>query len=157
VATRRILAEEGFLYDSGSYNDEIPYFQSVRGRPFMVVPYTLDVNDVRFWKGPSLLTADQFASYCIDAFDVLYKEGGRSPRMMSVGLHPRIIGRPARVQGLEKFLSHVRRHDEVWVTTRSAIASFWAKRFAPEGTWNWPLPDGDGREAAARSGRAQKA
>jgi allantoinase len=148
VATRRILAEEGFLYDSGCYNDEIPFFQRVGGRPFMVVPYTLDVNDVRFWKGPSILTAGHFASYCIDTFDALYKEGGRAPRMMSVGLHPRIIGRPGRVGGLERFLSHVRRYEDVWITSRSDIASFWAERFAPEGTWNWPLPGAEDRETA---------
>lgn len=146
VATRRILADEGFLYDSGCYNDDIPYFQEVAGRPFLVVPYTLDVNDIRFWKGPSMLVSEHFAAYAIDAFDALYKEGGRTPRMMSVGLHPRIIGRPARIGGLERFVAHVCRYPDVWVTTRGEIARFWAERFAPENTWNW-LPVGSNRQA----------
>jgi allantoinase len=140
VATRRILAQEGFLYDSGCYNDDLPYFQEVAGRPFLVVPYTLDVNDVRFWKGPSMLVSDHFASYAIDAFDALYNEGARTPRMLSVGLHPRIIGRPARIGGLERLLAHISRFPAVWVTTRGEIATFWAERFAPQGAWNWQPP-----------------
>ena len=136
VVTRRILAEEGFLFDCGAYNDDLPYFQEVRGRPFLVVPYTLDVNDVRFWKA-GFFTASDFSAYCIDAFDALYKECARTPRMMSVGLHPRIIGRPGRIVGLDRFLAHVLEHADVWIASRTEIARFWAGRFAPPETWNW--------------------
>jgi peptidoglycan/xylan/chitin deacetylase (PgdA/CDA1 family) len=137
VATRRILAEEGFLFDSGAFNDDIPYFQEIRGRPFLVLPYTLDVNDIRFWK-TGLFIADDFASYCINSFEVLYQEGASIPRMMSVGLHPRVIGRPGRIVGLDRFLTHIRKCPEVWIAARTDIARFWAERFAPSDTWNWP-------------------
>jgi allantoinase len=137
VATRRILAEEGLLFDSGAYNDEIPYFQTVKGRPFLIVPYTLDINDIRFWKA-GFFTATDFETYCTDAFDALYQESARTPRMMSVGLHPRIIGRSGRILGLDRFLAHVRDHPDVWITSRTEIARFWADQFAPLETWNWP-------------------
>lgn len=139
TATRRILAEEGFLFDSGAFNDELPYFQEVQGRPLLIVPYTLDVNDIRFWKS-GMFTARDFETYCVDAFDALYRASARSPRMMSVGLHPRVIGRPGRILGLERFLAHVRNHANVWVAPRTEIARFWAERFAPQNTWNWPPP-----------------
>jgi peptidoglycan/xylan/chitin deacetylase (PgdA/CDA1 family) len=137
VATRRVLAEEGFLFDCGAYNDDIPYFQDVGGRPFLVVPYTLDVNDVRFWKG-SLFTGADFEHYCLDSFEALYLESARTPRMMSVGLHPRIIGRPGRIMALGRFLAHVRKHRDLWIASRTEIARFWASQFAPADTWNWP-------------------
>ncbi len=137
VSTRRILAEEGFLFDSGAFNDDIPYFQEVKGRPFLIVPYSLDINDVRFWK-TGLFTATDFETYCTDAFDALYHESARAPRMMSVGLHPRIIGRPGRILGLDRFLAHVRDYPDVWIAPRTEIARFWADRFAPPDTWNWP-------------------
>jgi allantoinase len=134
--TRELLAEEGLLYDSGSVNDDLPYFQSVAGRPFLVVPYSLDVNDTRFFKG-QFFTSSDFAEYAIDCFDALYEEAIRVRRMMSVGLHPRIIGRPGRITGLERLLDHVSRHADVWYAERNQIATFWAETFAPSGTWNW--------------------
>src|SRR6266581_5350505 len=137
LATRRLLAEEGFLFDSGALNDEVPYFQEIAARPLLIVPYTLDVNDIRFWKG-QLFTAGDFAEYCIDSFDALYRCSGRSPRMLSVGLHPRVIGRPGRIVGLERFLAHVRSYPDVWIASRTEIARFWLERFAPPNTWNWP-------------------
>ena len=137
VATRRILAEEGFLFDSGAYNDDIPYFQDVRARPFLIVPYTLENNDIRFWK-TGLFTAADFETYCIDSFDALYRESARTPRMMSIGLHPRVIGRPGRILGLDRFLAHVRDYPDTWIAPRTDIARFWADRFAPPNTWNWP-------------------
>lgn len=144
LATRRLLAEEGFLFDSGSLNDEIPYFQEIAGRSLLIVPYTLDVNDIRFWKG-QLFTAREFAEYCIDSFDALYRSSARSPRMLSVGLHPRVIGRPGRSVGLERFLAHVRNYPDVWIASRTEIARFWLERFAPPNTWNWPqLPESAG-------------
>jgi peptidoglycan/xylan/chitin deacetylase (PgdA/CDA1 family) len=138
LATRRILAEEGFLFDSGAVNDDVPYFQTVGQQPFLIVPYSIDINDFRFWR-TDVNTAAEFEAYCRDSFDVLYRESARTPRMMSVGLHARIIGRPGRILGLERFLSHVREYPDVWVATRTEIARFWAERFAPPGTWNWPL------------------
>ena len=136
LATRRILAEEGFLFDSGAVNDEIPYFQEVQSRPFLIVPYTLDVNDIRFWKG-QMFTAHDFEEYCRDAFDVLYRESARAPRMLSVGLHPRVIGRPGRILGLERFLARIQDCRDVWLATRTEIARFWLEQFAPPNTWNW--------------------
>ncbi|TAN31996.1 hypothetical protein EPN29_11010 [bacterium] len=140
LITRRILAEEGFLFDSGASNDDLPYFQPVLGRPFLVVPYTLTSNDWRFWQG-TLFTARDFAQYCIDEFDVLHAESRRKPRMMSVGLHARITGRPGRALALDHFLAHVRDQGDAWVTTSTAIARFWLERFAPTQTWNWPETD----------------
>jgi len=136
-ATRRILAQEGFLYDCGAFNDDLPYFQPVEGRPFLVIPYTLDINDIRFWKG-GLSTGKDFQDYCKDSFDTLYEESTSAPRMMSIGLHPRIIGRPGRIAGLDRFLSHVRRHPKVWIASRTDIARFWASHFAAPTAWNWP-------------------
>ena len=137
VATRRILAEEGFLFDSQAVNDDIPYFQEVKGRPFLVVPYSVDVNDFRFWRG-NMFTGRDFEAYCVDSFDALYRESARTPRMMSVGLHSKIIGRPGRIGGLERFLEYVRQFPDVWLAARTDIARFWAERFAPPDTWNWP-------------------
>lgn len=135
--TRRLLAESGLLYDSGAVNDDLPYFFPVDGRPFLVVPYSLDVNDTKFFKN-QFFTGRDFAEYAIDAFDVLYEESRTTARMMSVGLHPRIIGRPGRLAGLQRFLEHVARHDRIWVAKRDDIARFWASNFAPPDTWNWP-------------------
>ncbi len=138
LATRRILAEEGFLFDSGAVNDDVPYFQTVRDRPFLIVPYSIDINDFRFWR-TDMQTSSQFEEYCRDSFDVLYRESATSPRMMSIGLHARIIGRPGRIRALERFLSYIRDYPDVWIATRTDIARFWAEQFAPPNTWNWPL------------------
>jgi allantoinase len=129
--TRRLLAEEGFLYDSGAVNDDVPYYQEVSGRPFLVVPYSLDVNDTKFFKDQFFIGSD-FAEYGIDSFNVLYRESRRAPRMMSVGLHSRIIGRPGRLAGLERLLEHLRNHDGLWITGRDQIATFWSETFPPE-------------------------
>ncbi len=130
LATRRILAEEDFLYDSGSFNDDLPYFEKVNGKPFLIVPYSVDQNDTRFQKN-QMFTADDFFKYVRDAFDTLFEEGGENPKMMSVGLHPRLIGRPARAQGLERFLAHVRKFQDVWIANRNDIAKFWLERYGP--------------------------
>ncbi len=122
-ATRRLVVEEGgFLYDSDSYADELPYWLEVDGRDHLVVPYTLDANDFKFLLVNGFVTADDFATYLIDSFDRLYSEGGR---MLSVGLHCRIVGRPGRAPALERFLEHVRAHEDVWVATRADIARHW--------------------------------
>jgi allantoinase len=130
VHTRSLLAEEGFLYDSGAVNDDVPYYQPAGGRPFLVVPYSLDVNDTKFFKN-QFFTARDFADYAIDSFDTLLAESRHSARMMSIGLHARIIGRPGRLPGLERLLSHIQAHPQVWLAPRDAIADFWLARFPP--------------------------
>ncbi|MTJ81411.1 MAG: allantoinase PuuE [Telmatospirillum sp.] len=127
--TRRLVAEEGgFLYDADSYADDLPYWESVAGRPQLIVPYTLDNNDMKFGTAQGFNTGDDFHTYLRDAFDVLYEEGGRCPRMMSVGLHCRLAGRPGRFKGLRRFLDHVMRHDKVWICRRVDIARHWHAR-----------------------------
>jgi allantoinase len=125
VNTRRLLAEHGgFLYDSDSYADELPYWVEVEGRPHLVVPYGLTNNDAKFIRG-GLATGGQFFEMLRDAFDVLYREGASAPKMMSVGLHLRLAGHPARAAGLERFLDHVAEHPGVWVCRRGDIARHW--------------------------------
>jgi allantoinase len=122
--TRRLVVEHGgFLYDSDYYGDELPFWKTVNGQPHLVVPYTLTNNDGKYagWMG----TSDQWFSFIRDAFDMLYQEGATQPKMMSVGLHPRMIGHPARAVGLQRFLDHVAQHDGVWITRRVDIARHW--------------------------------
>jgi len=124
VNTRRLVSEEGgFLYDSDSYADELPFWQTVEGRPHLVVPYSLTNNDGKF--AGITGTADQWFSFLRDAFDMLYQEGATQPKMMSVGLHMRLVGHPARAMGLQRFLDHVMKHEDVWVTRRIDIANHW--------------------------------
>jgi len=123
--TRRLLIEEGgFLYDSDAYDDELPYWTRAHDRPHLVVPYTLSTNDVKFGRG-SFGTADDFFTYCRDAFDMLYAEGRTQPKMLSIGLHNRIIGHPGRAVGLQRLLDHMSRHAGVWITRRIDIARHW--------------------------------
>ncbi len=111
--TRRLLVEHGgFLYDSDAYNDELPYWRAVIGRPHLVVPYSLVNNDVKFARG-NIGTGRQYAEFLVDAFDMLYAEGAHAPKMMPVGLHLRMIGHPARASGLARFLDHVAKHQDV--------------------------------------------
>jgi len=127
--TRRLVVEEGgFLYDSDSYADELPYWVDVDGRDHLVIPYTLDANDFKFLLVNGFVTADQFHDYLVDSFEQLYKEGGR---MMSVGLHCRIVGRPGRAPALDRFLAHVKQRQDVWVTTRAEIARHWRANHPP--------------------------
>ena len=124
--TRRLLSEEGgFLYDSDAYDDELPYWTRAHDRPHLVLPYTLSTNDVKFGRG-SFATADDFFTYCRDAFDMLYAEGRTQPKMLSIGLHNRIIGHPGRAVGLQRLLDHVSRHSGVWIARRIDIARHWA-------------------------------
>lgn len=126
VNTRRLLVEEGgFLYDSDAYDDELPYWVAVAGKPHLVVPYTLTNNDTKF-QNATIGTGQHFFEYLRDAFDFLYREGRTHPKMMSIGMHNRILGHPARAAGLEKFLDHVARHQNVWITRRLDIARHWA-------------------------------
>ena len=125
VNTRRLLVEEGgFLYDSDAYNDELPYWVEVEGKPHLVVPYSLGPNDVKFGRG-TLGTAEDYFTYVRDGFDVLYREGRRHPKMMSLGLHLRLIGHPSRAAGLERVLDYITKHSGVWICRRIDIARHW--------------------------------
>ena len=156
--TRRLVVEEGgFLYDSDSYADDVPFEVDVDGTSHLVVPYTADTNDIQFWLADPLATSEQFFTYLKDAFDTLYRESAQAPRMMSVGLHCRIIGRPARIAGLERFVEYASGFDGVVFTTRERIARGWlaAEESVPapvtvlpaepagEGSWARMIVDAD--------------
>ena len=132
--TRRLVVEHGgFLYDSDNYGDDLPFWSVVvtddgRAVPHLVVPYTLDANDMRFVTPNAFSTAESFFYYLRDAFDVLYAEGAEAPRMMSIGMHCRLLGRPGRFRALQRFLDHLEAHDRVWVTRRIDIARHWLTR-----------------------------
>lgn len=143
VNTRRLLIEHGgFLYDSNAYNDDLPYVVEVAGQRHVVLPYAFDTNDMRFQRGGGFVFADDFARYCIDAFERLYAEGEGAPRMLSVGLHLRIIGRPGRIAGLERFLAHVAARPGVWFARRDAIAGSWRSQIlADPPSWRRKLDE----------------
>jgi peptidoglycan/xylan/chitin deacetylase (PgdA/CDA1 family) len=135
--TRRLLLEEGgFLYESDAYDDDLPRLMAVPGRatPHVILPYAFDTNDMRFSPGGGFVQAEDFGRYCIGAFDWLLREGRTAPRMMSVGLHLRIIGRPGRMRGLEMLLEHVARAGggAAWVARRADVARHWLERFGPK-------------------------
>jgi allantoinase len=124
--TRRLLVEHGgFLYDSNEYDDDLPRIETMLGRPHVVLPYAFDTNDMRFFNHGGFVFAEDFARYCCAAFDRLYEEGASAPRMMTVGLHLRIIGRPGRIAGLEAFLRHAAARAGVWFARRDEIARAW--------------------------------
>ena len=126
VHTRELLVEEGgFEYDADAYNDDLPYFDDVSGRRHLVVPYTFTYNDARFVTGTGYGGPGDFFDNLRRGFDQLWEEGARRPKMMSVGLHGRISGHPARAMGLARFLDHIRDHDDVWVCRRDEIARHW--------------------------------
>ncbi|TAL78060.1 MAG: allantoinase PuuE [Burkholderiaceae bacterium] len=132
--TRRLVADAGgFLYDSDYYGDDLPFWMEVTKTngdvsPHLVIPYTLDVNDMRFATPQGFNTGKHFFTYLKDTFDVLYAEGEIAPRMMSVGLHCRISGHPGRFVALQRFLDYVQSHDRVWVCRRVDVARHWAKQ-----------------------------
>lgn len=121
---RLVMEEGGFLYSSDAYSDDLPYWISGPNGPHLVIPYTLDANDMRFASN-GYVTGDDFFHYLRDSFDVLYAEGAEAPKMMSVGLHCRLIGRPGKIAGLAKFLDYIATHDRVWVPRRVDIARHW--------------------------------
>jgi peptidoglycan/xylan/chitin deacetylase (PgdA/CDA1 family) len=123
--TRQILIDEGFRYHMDDYSDDVPFRDVVGGRAIVVLPYALDSNDMKMWTAPALTPAEWLA-YAVDTFDVLYEEGAHQPRMMSLGVHLRIIGRPGRIRAFERFIRHVRAHPRVWIATREMIAECWA-------------------------------
>jgi len=132
-STRRLVVENGgFLYDSDAYNDDLPYWTDICGRPHLVIPHSFDANDSRLQRGGDFDTGEQFFIYCRDAFDWLYRKGAEGqPRMMTISLHGRIIGRPGRIGALVRILDHIRRHDSVWLCNRAAIARHWIAHHAP--------------------------
>lgn len=126
--TRRLVAQDGgFLYDADDYSDDLPFWASVDRRPHLIVPYSLECNDMRF-SGTGLNTGEQFFHYLKDTFDVLYEEGAESPKMMSIGLHCRLAGRPGKMAGLERFIRHALSHQDVWFCRRVDIAKHWRER-----------------------------
>lgn len=133
--TRRLVLEAGgFRYDSDYYGDDLPFWYrsgASNEPPHLIIPYTLDVNDMRFAAPQGFNSGDQFFAYLRDTFDELYEEGAYAPKMMSVGLHCRIVGRPGRTRALRRFLEHVAAHTDVWVCRRIDIAEHWYRHHAP--------------------------
>ena len=128
--TLALIAErEDILYCADSYADDLPYYDLHYSKPLLVVPYTLDTNDMRFATPQGFNSGEQFFTYLKDAFDVLYEEGQDAPKMLSIGLHNRIIGSPARFAALKRFVEYVQSHDQVWCCTREQIAQHWAEHF----------------------------
>lgn len=125
-----VSEEGGFAYVSDSYADDLPYWHEYGGKPQLVIPYTLDTNDMRFATPQGFNSGDQFFSYLKDTFDVLYAEGAEgAPKMMNIGLHCRLVGRPGRAAALARFIDYVKSHDKVWIARRIDIADHWAKTF----------------------------
>ena len=125
-----VMSEGGFLYDSDSYSDDLPYWEKRGKKKQLIIPYTLDNNDMRFATNQGFNCGDQFFNYLKDSFDVLYKEGEKNPKMMSVGLHCRLVGKPGRLKSLEKFLDYVLQHEDVWICKRIEIAKHWIKNYS---------------------------
>jgi putative urate catabolism protein len=130
--TRKLVVEAGgFLYDADSYADDLPYWVQDYGKPHLVIPYTLDNNDMRFATSQGFNSGDQFFAYLRDAFDTLYAEGETAPKMMSIGLHCRLVGRPGRTAALARFLDYVQQRDRVWLCRRVDIARHWHEHHRP--------------------------
>ena len=131
VHTRELVAEEGgFEYDSCAYDDDLPYYTKVGGRDWLVVPYSLEVNDTKFWRG-GMISPSDFEQTMRNTFDLLYEEGETHPKMMSIGLHCRIVGRPARMVALRRFLEHATGQPNVWFARRVDIARWWKEHYPP--------------------------
>jgi allantoinase len=129
--TRDLVMEDGgFIYDSDSYSDDLPYWETRGKKKQLIIPYTLDNNDMRFATNQGFNTGDHFFTYLKDSFDALYEEGKTNPKMMSVGLHCRLIGKPGRIQSLKKFLDYVLKHEDVWLCKRIDIAKHWIKNYS---------------------------
>ena len=128
--TRRLVIENtNVIYDSDSYSDDLPNWEKIGNKKHLIIPYTLDNNDMRFATSQGFNSGEQFFQYLKDSFDCLYKEGEHNPKMMSVGLHCRLIGRPGRMQSLIRFLDYVQNFDDVWICRRDEIADHWYKNY----------------------------
>ena len=128
--TRRLIIENtDVIYDSDSYSDDLPNWEKIGNKKHLIIPYTLDNNDMRFATSQGFNSGEQFFQYLKDSFDCLYKEGEHNPKMMSVGLHCRLIGRPGRMQSLIRFLDYVQNFDDVWICRRDEIADYWYKNY----------------------------
>ncbi len=128
--THRLVAEEGgFLYNADDYSDDLPFWRDDINGPQLIIPYTLDTNDMRFASYQGFNTGEHFFQYLKDAFDTLYEEGLHAPKMLSIGLHCRLVGRPARIAGLKRFLEYVKSHEKVWLCRRIDIAHHWRAHF----------------------------
>ncbi len=128
VNTRRLVTEDpGFLYDSDSYSDELPYWNDDYGRPLLILPYSLDTNDSRFSRREGFQLAEEFERYLRDSFDQLYLEGESAPKMLTIGLHARLLGRPGRIGALNRLLDYMMAHEKVWICRRAEIALHWSK------------------------------
>ena len=123
--------DEGLIYDSNSYAEDVPYFVRVGDRDHLVLPYSADTNDVRYWTTPGFITGEDFCSYLRDTLDVLLEEASTSPRMMSIGLHMRISGRPARALALDRFITYAKAKSGVWLARRDEIARWWLAHARP--------------------------
>ena len=131
--TRKLVVQQGgFLYDADSYADDLPYYETVEGRSHLIVPYSLDCNDMRFASPQGFSHGQEFFEYLRDSFDILYREGASQPRMMSVGLHCRLAGKPGRSGALERFFDHVAAHTGVWVCRRVDLARHWLSVCPPD-------------------------
>ena len=129
--TRDLVFEDGgFLYDSDSYSDDLPYWETRNKKKQLIIPYTLDNNDMRFATNQGFNTGEHFFTYLKDSFDTLYEEGKTNPKMMSVGLHCRLIGKPGRIQSLKKFFDYVLKHEDVWLCKRIDLAKHWIKNYS---------------------------
>lgn len=130
--TRRLVVEHGgFAYDADDYSDDLPFWTRTHGAPHLIVPYTLDANDMRFATAQGFNTSEHFFMYLKDTFDVLYAEGETAPKMLSIGLHCRLSGRPGRLAAIERFLAYACKHENVWFARRIDIAAHWRKHHAP--------------------------
>jgi allantoinase len=132
VNTRELVVEEGgFEYDCCAYDDDLPYYTTVGDKPWLVVPYSLEVNDTKFWRG-GMVTPGDFEETMRNTFDLLYEEGATAPKMMSIGLHCRIVGRPARMVALRRFLKYATGKPDVWFARRIDIARWWREHYPPQ-------------------------
>tara|TARA_Y100000588_G_C14151112_1_gene880587 strand:+ start:445 stop:1341 length:897 start_codon:yes stop_codon:yes gene_type:complete len=128
--TRRLIVENtDVIYDSDSYADDLPYWENINNKKHLIIPYTLDNNDMRFVTNQGFNNGEQFFQYLKDSFDCLYKEGEFFPKMMSIGLHCRLIGRPGRIESLKRFLDYVQKFDDIWICKRDEIADHWYKNY----------------------------
>ena len=128
--TRRLVVENtNVIYDSDSYSDDLPYWEKINDKQHLIIPYTLDNNDMRFATNQGFNSGEQFFQYLKDSFDCLYKEGETHPKMMSIGLHCRLIGRPGRIQSLLKFLDYIQQFKDIWICKRNEIAQHWYQNY----------------------------